>query len=196
MRTGRARASAAGLILLCSAGLAACGGSSDGQAAAARPRIDSSVVKPATLRVGDPMPALAGKPVLSMSGAITRHNHGGALRWDLSTLDRLGLSGATVYDPWAKKKITVQGVWLADLLAASGAGAAAGVPLVALDDYKVDLTAAEIRAGGIMLATRTGAGKKIVVEDGGPTRIVFVGNVASGRNPDQWIWNLKSLTVT
>ena len=38
----------------------------------------------------------------------------------------------------------------------------------------------EIKAGGILLATKTGTGEPIPIEDGGPLRIVFVGGVPVG----------------
>jgi hypothetical protein len=56
-----------------------------------------------------------------------------------------------------------QGVWLADLLDAAGADDEANsLHITALDNYQVDLPFADVRGGGVLLATRTG--------DGGPIR--------------------------
>ena len=69
------------------------------------------------------------------------------------------------------------------------------IHFTALDDYQIDLSLADVRAGGILLATRTGDGGPIPIEDGGPTRIVFVGGVPAGASADQWIWNLAMIDV-
>ena len=38
-------------------------------------------------------------------------------------------------------------------------------------------------------------GESIPVEEGGPTRIVYLGGVAAGASADQWIWSLASIDV-
>jgi len=182
-----------GAVLALVLGASACGGSDTPPAEVSQPAV---AVSPPSLRSGQPVPAPTGKVALTMTGRITQHNHRDALQWDVATINGVGLSRATVYDPWDKRSLDLRGVWLADLLEVAQAGPDAGVQMTALDDYKVRLTAQEIAAGGIMLATQTGDGKPIPVEEGGPTRIVFVGGVASGKNPDQWIWSLKTLEVT
>jgi hypothetical protein len=121
---------------------------------------------------------------------------GEALHLDVDTIDAVGLRQVSLYEPWVKKTTSFQGVWLADLLKVAGVPpSAAVVHLTALDDYKVDLTMADVAAGGIFLATKTGDGRSIPISDGGPTRIVFVGDVPSGRSADQWIWSLQTLDV-
>ena len=73
--------------------------------------------------------------------------------------------------------------------------AAQTVHVTALDDYQVDLSIADVRAGGVLLATRDGEGRAIPLEDGGPTRIVFAANVPAGASADQWIWSLSTIDV-
>jgi hypothetical protein len=67
--------------------------------------------------------------------------------------------------------------------------------VVALDDYAVDLSLADVRAGGIILATRAGDGSAIPIDKGGPTRIVFMDGVKAGANADQWVWSVKTIDV-
>lgn len=67
--------------------------------------------------------------------------------------------------------------------------------LTALDDFQSDLTTAEIARGGILLATKTGDGSPIDIENDGPTRIVFLDGVEAGENVNAWIWSLKTLDV-
>lgn len=203
MRIARTAGSKPALTLLVTAGLlglAGCGGTDTGTGTAppeAKPSAAAtSVIAPAALTPGEQVPAPEGKPVLTLTGKIQERNTGAKLALDPATLDQLGISKVSTYEPWNKKTMAFQGVWLADLLKVAGTdGAAKGVHATALDDYQIDLTMAEIQAGGIFLATKQGDGNPIPIEDGGPTRIVFVGGVPSGKNADQWIWSLKSLDV-
>jgi hypothetical protein len=194
---GRRLLAAGGLLLV----LAGCG-SASGSTSSSRPpepqtrASTSTPISPADLLPGQPVPAPRAAPVITVSGRIAAHNRGRTLALDMGALDRLGVSRVSLYEPWTKQDLQFQGVWLADLLRVAQADSAAtGVHLTALDDYRVDLTMAEVRAGGIFLATKRGDGSAIPIDEGGPTRVVFVGGVPSGRNADQWIWSLKTLDV-
>ena len=63
-----------------------------------------------------------------------------------------------------------------------------------LDDYETDLSMADIRAG-VFLATRTGAGQAIPLEEGGPVRILIPGDIPSGTTDAKWIWSLSTVEV-
>jgi hypothetical protein len=180
--------------------LAGCGDDGTGDDAAvaptASPSIESTPLGQPSLRPGQPIPTPGTTPVLTLTGKIGVTNAGEALHLDVATIDAVGLRQVSLYEPWVKKTASFQGVWLADLLKVAGVPQSAGVVhLTALDDYKVDLTMADVAAGGILLATKTGDGRPIPISDGGPTRIVFVGDVPSGRSADQWIWSLQTLDV-
>ena len=54
------------------------------------------------------------------------------------------------------------------------------IHVTALDDYQIDLPLAAVDAGGIFLATKRGDGEAIPIEEGGPTRIVYLGGAAAG----------------
>jgi hypothetical protein len=136
------------------------------------------------------------KPVLTITGRIAATNVAGGLSLDLAQLDRLGLLAVSVNDPWAKRRISVQGVWLRDLVALARPDAAAtSLHLTALDDYQVDFSLADVRDQSIFLATRTGDGAALPVEEGGPTRIVFTDDLAAKYSPDLWIWNIEMIDV-
>jgi hypothetical protein len=184
------------------ASLAGCGADSDGTSAAPgagaspTPAVASTEVLAARLKPGQAVPSPSTAPVLTVTGRIGVANSGSALVLDAATIDQLGLRKVTLFEPWVKKTLSFQGVWLADLLAVAGAGSGATVVhLTALDDYQVDLRMSDVAAGGILLATRTGDGTAIPVADGGPTRIVFAGDVPAGRSAAQWIWSLKTIDV-
>lgn len=174
--------------------LAGCGGdpgpAPDRNAAAA-----PVVLRAATLRPGEAVPAPAGSPLISVTGEVGPANQGDAVALDRRTLARLAQVELTTYEPWVKEDLSFRGVWLTDVLALAGAAPTAGVRVTALDDYTVDFSAADLRGGGILLATSDGAGADIPIENGGPTRIVFQRGLRAGANADQWIWSLRSIEV-
>jgi hypothetical protein len=194
-RVGRVAVASAVLALA-----AACGGTSPGGSVApaeraAQDRETATRIEGATLRPGQPVPR-PKDPVLTVTGKISETNDGDALALGTDTLDRLGVLEVRLYEPWAKKRMSFRGVWLADLLEVAGAAPSArGVHMTALDDYEVDLTAEEIGAGGIFVATKAGDGSAIPVDEGGPTRIVFVDGVKAGKNSARWIWSLRDIDV-
>ena len=190
------------VALRCSAvvvvlGLAgACAGSSTPTAAPEPAASAGKIISVATLRPGQSIPAPTQKPVLTMTGKISAANRGRTLVLDQRTIEQLGVVQVRLFEPWTKQNLEFRGVWLQDLLAVAGVNAnATRLHIVALDDYAVDLTLADIRVGGIMLATRAGDGSAIPIDKGGPTRIVFMDGVKAGANPDQWVWSVKTIDV-
>jgi hypothetical protein len=179
---------------------AACGGTTTPNVAAPAPKGAAghvgTVVSAATLKPGQPVPLPTGKPVLTLSGKISATNQGSVLSFDQKTLDQLGVEQVKLYEPWAKQTLEFRGVWLQNLLAVAGVGAdATRLHITALDDYTVDLTVADVRLGGIMLATANGDGTAIPLDKGGPTRVVFMDGVKAGANADQWIWSLETIEI-
>lgn len=178
--------------------LAGCGGQSataPAGATAAASEAAPVVLRAATLRPGQPVPSPAGTPLLSLVGNVTAANAGSSIVLDRSVLAGLTQVQLRTYEPWVKQDLTFRGVWLADLLAVAGAPAGAAVRITALDDYAVTLSAADLRGGGILLATTDGRGDAIPVAQGGPTRIVFTAGLPAGANADRWIWSLRTIDV-
>ena len=52
-----------------------------------------------------------------------------------------------------------------------------------------------MRDQSVFLATRTGDGTVLPIEDGGPTRIVFADGLTDRFSPDMWIWNIETIEV-
>jgi hypothetical protein len=189
-----------GLAVLVVLGLVAgCGGTTaprDATPSATTGASLGTALTAATITAGQAVPQPRGAAVLTVTGKITRTNKATALGLDLNTLEMFGITEVKLYEPWVKKDLDFRGVWLEDVLEVAGAAPdAATVHLVAHDDYVVDLTMAEVKAGGVMIATRSGDGSAIPIDSGGPTRIVFANGVAAGSNPDLWIWSLKTVDV-
>lgn len=155
-----------------------------------------TVLRAATLLPGQAVPVPAGKPLLTLTGKVSAANKGKEVVLDRAGLARLGLIQVRIYEPWVKQNLLFRGVWLADLLKVAGAATDAGtVRITALDDYRVDFKAADIKVGGILLATLAGDGSEIPIDKGGPTRIVFMDGVKFGANQDNWIWSLRTIDV-
>lgn len=155
------------------------------------------VIAPARWQPDGPVQAPTGPVVLTLTGKIGQRNvDRSALHFDAAILDELGVVKAKVYDPWVKQELEFQGVWMNDLIeAAKPTSGAQSIHITALDNYQIDLSLADVRAGGILVATKKGDGSPIPIEEGGPVRVVFVGGVPSGASADQWIWSLTMIDV-
>jgi hypothetical protein len=156
----------------------------------------ASVVKEPDADASAVPAAPQGRPLLTITGRIAATNGDGTLSLDQAQLDGLGLLAMNVNDPWAKQRIGLQGVWLRDLVdVARPDSAATSLHVTALDDYQIDLSLADVRGQSIFLATRTGDGAALPVEEGGPTRVVFTDDLASRFSPEMWIWNIETIEV-
>jgi hypothetical protein len=197
MRSSRWRCGAVVAVLA----LAACDSGPAGTPAAdgtAKPAATTAarVVHVASLTPGQAIAEPAGTVLFTVTGKITVTNQGSALALDRSTLDRLSVVQAEMYEPWTKSRTTFRGVWLKDLVEVARAAAdATTLHIVAHDDYAVDIPLSDVRAGGILLATGIRDGSAIPLDEGGPTRIVFLDGVQAGANPDQWVWSIKEIAV-
>ncbi len=181
---------AAGLGVLVLA-LTGCGGGGDGDEGGASGTAPT-VLRAATLRPGEPLPSAAGTPLFTLTGKLGSRP---SLVVDQQVLTGLAQVELRTYEPWVKKELTFRGVWLNDLLAAAGAGPGVSVRITALDDYVVTLSPADLRDGGVLLATADGTGAPIPLDNGGPSRIVYSSGARAGLNADQWIWSLGTVEV-
>jgi DMSO/TMAO reductase YedYZ molybdopterin-dependent catalytic subunit len=142
------------------------------------------------------IPEPKGASLLTISGKIGAGNKGDAMVLDEDAVAGLAKLDLTFNDPFQKKTLTLKGVWMADLLAAAEVtDAAQSVHMTALDDYVIDFTMAEVRAGGMFLAVADQNGDRLSLENGGPSRIVFVDGTPAGANSDKWIWSLATIEV-
>jgi hypothetical protein len=189
------RASRVLVALALAACCAACGTAETAPNHAPPVELAEQVIERSTLGPDEALPAPSGNAVLTVTGRIAQGPADGALRLDAAGLQRLGLRQVTVYEPFVRQPMDFQGVWLADVLAAAKVSASAtSLHLTAIDNYETDLTMADVQAG-VFLATRTGTGGPIPVEDGGPTRIVIPGDIPSGTTDAKWIWSLSTIDV-
>lgn len=148
------------------------------------------VVRSATHEIGDAFPQ-SEDPVLQVVG-----DDGGEIAsLDVAAIETLGTVRVTVFDRWLDSDLIVEGVWLHDLLAAVGAEANDSVSVHALDDFEVDVPVADFGDDQVLLATRSENGDRLPIEDGGPTRLVFLGPGADSVNGNYWVWNIDVLDI-
>src|SRR5262245_10090424 len=69
-----------------------------------------------SLVAGDAVPVPSGTRVLTLTGAIDNPNAGRRLLLDLPTLDRMGLTSVTVYDPFRKHAARFRAIPLRNLV--------------------------------------------------------------------------------
>jgi hypothetical protein len=112
-----------------------------------------------------------GKPILTISGAISVTNDGNAAKFDVAMLEALGTDSFSTSTPWYDRPMTFAGVPLVRVMQAVGAtGTIARA--VALDDYASDLPIAEFAQYGTLLALKLD-GKYMAVSDKGPCFIIY-----------------------
>jgi hypothetical protein len=196
MAVGRSIIRLVVVALVAALAVAACGGKEEAptQAAAPDPSIPR-VVDDGTLAAGEKISAPKGEVVLTVTGDIGTANKGNRLELDLASLEKMRRVRVEAAEPFLKRRVTFEGVLLADLLEVAGVpGSASTVSLTALDDYKVDFKVSDVRSSQMLLATKAD-GKHMPVDRSGPIRIVFPDSSTLGRNPDLWIWSVSTMKV-
>ena len=161
----------------------------DTQDATPPPLTGSATAPPA------PVPTPSGKPILTITGAVSNHNEGSAVAFDQSVLDAMATTTANIYEPFVEKDMKFTGVPVVNLLARAGISpTATKIQLHALDDFKVELKVSDLADPDILLATRADDAR-IPVDSGGPIRLIFPADSAVGKNKDTWIWSIDSIVV-
>ena len=196
MARGRVIVASGILLTLVSVGGAACGdggSDEDGSAAPASTKGFKTLTRSA-LQPDDAVPAPTGAAVLTISGTGVKTNTPEGLAFDVAGLESLGMVQASIYEPFEKKRIQFSGVELERVLEMAGVTGTATLHMVALDDYQVDVTAAEVAAGGMLLATKAD-GEALAIAKGGPARLVFLDGTKSGADTRRWIWSVARIEV-
>ena len=141
--------------------------------------------------------AVPGKVVLTISGHVAHANAGDRADFDMAMLERLPQHSFTTSTPWYPQPRTFTGPLLRDVLAAAGAQGAM-LRAVALNDYKIDIPAADATAFDVIVA-RLLDGKPMAVRDKGPLFIVYPfdsrSDLRSERYYSRSAWQLRTLEV-
>lgn len=119
----------------------------------------------------DPLPAPQGEVLLSVTGHITQTNSGAAALFDLAMLEALPSRQIMTTTIWTAGEQSFTGVAVADLIAALGASGTT-MRATAVNDYAVDIPAADWVPGGAMIAYRNNDAP-MTLRDKGPLWLVY-----------------------
>jgi hypothetical protein len=155
-----------------------------------------TVVSPATLTKGDPIPPPANEPILTVTGKIGTTNSGDTIQMDLATIEAVGVIAYRVDDLFEEREIDFEGVLMRDLLELwQVADDAETAHFVALNDYVVDIPVVELREYPIMFALKAD-GEYMQPAYRGPAMIVYpmqYYNFDLAVIRWNWIWQIKSI---
>jgi hypothetical protein len=165
-------------------------------AANAQPSKDYEAVTEATLKPGMAIPEPTGPVILTVGGRI---KSGKPVRFDLATLESLGLIRFTTMTSWTTEPAAFEGVLLSALLDVVGADAAAtSLNLIALNDFESPAPIGDSRKWPVMLALKRD-GEYMSRRDRGPIWIIYPQHVYPelGQREyfSRWVWQLKAITV-
>jgi hypothetical protein len=165
-------------------------------AANTQPSKDYEAVSEAMLKPGMAIPEPTGPVVLTVSGRI---RSGNPVRFDLATLESLGLIRFTTPTSWTTEPATFEGVLLSALLDVVGADpAATTLNLTALNDFESPTPIADGRKWPVMLALKRD-GEYMSRRDRGPIWMIYPQHaypeVGQREYFSRWVWQLKSIAV-
>ncbi len=143
------------------------------------------------------LPKPKGEVILSITGKITHTNAEGRADFDRDMLVNLGLVEVKTSHSWADKPTVFEGIPAARLLAAVGA-TGARIKAVAINNYAIELEAAELRKYPVVLAMKAD-GTELRRRDRGPLWIVYPRDqfpeLKDEKHNFKWIWQLRSLDI-
>lgn len=165
-------------------------------AALAQSSKDYQTVTEPALKPGMEVPEPTGPVVLTVNGKI---KSGKPVRFDLATLESLGLIRFTTPTNWTKEPATFEGVLLSALLDVVGADPSAkSLILTALNDYESPAPIADGRKWPVMLALKRD-GEYMSRRDRGPIWMIYPQHaypeVGQREYLSRWVWQLKAITV-
>lgn len=154
-----------------------------------------AIAAPATKAQDLPKPK--GEVILSVTGKISRTNAEGRADFDREMLNNLGLTEIKTTHSWADKATVFEGVAASRLLEAVGA-TGSRIKAAAINNYAIDLEAAELRKYPVLLALKAD-GADLRRRDRGPIWIVYPRDtfpeLKDEKHNFKWIWQLRSLDI-
>jgi hypothetical protein len=158
-------------------------------------KVYQTITEP-SLTPGMEIPEPTGPVVLTVNGRIKSAK---PVRFDLATLESLGLIRFTTPTNWTKEPATFEGVLLSALLDVVGADPSAkSLTLTALNDYESPAPIADGRRLPVMLALKR-EGEYMSRRDRGPIWMIYPQHaypeVGQREYLSRWVWQLKAITV-
>ncbi|MDQ1185588.1 MULTISPECIES: oxidoreductase [Agrobacterium] len=116
-------------------------------------------------------PAPTGKPILTISGNISKTNVNGTAQFDRAMLEKMGLVTIETQTPWYETRVHFEGVSMAKLMEFVGAKGET-VRAVALNDYVSTIPVKDFTQYNVILAMKRD-GEYMQVRDKGPLFIIY-----------------------
>lgn len=148
------------------------------------------------------LPPPTGEVLLTLAGAITETNGTDAdgqpvAQFDRAMLEAMPQAEVKTSTPWTDGVPVFTGVLARDLLERVGV-TGSEIKALALNDYTVQLSVAELRQFPVLLAMRMN-GKALTVRDKGPIWVILPRDeypeLADAVNEAKWIWQLKRMDI-
>ena len=137
------------------------------------------------------------KVVLTVSGTLSKPNHGKDAIFSMEMLEKLPQQTFTTKTPWYPQAVTFTGPLLRDVLAAAGASGKQ-ISARAIDDYKTLIPMSDAQNFKLILARQID-GKNLSIREKGPLFIVYPYDSKPELQAqvylDRSAWQLKSLTI-
>ena len=137
------------------------------------------------------------KVVLTISGTLTKPNHGKDAIFSMEMLEKLPQQTFTTKTPWYPRAVTFTGPLLRDVLAAAGASGKQ-ISARALDDYKTLIPMSDAQNFNLILARQID-GKNLSIREKGPLFIVYPYDSKPELQAQVYLdrssWQLKLLTI-
>lgn len=157
----------------------------------------ASCVTASAGRAADALAVPAGKPILTISGRISRFNVGETASFDRAMLESLGDDGFQTMTPWYSEPVRFDGIKMSRLMDIVGATGTA-VTAFALNDYTTVLPIGDFEKYGVVLALKRN-GAYMPVRDKGPLFIVYPFDSAPELKSQQFYsrsaWQVAKLVV-
>ncbi len=157
-----------------------------------------TVVSEATLEVGEPIPEPTEQVILTVTGLIGTTNQEDTIVMDLPTIEAVGLVEYDVVDPAIDEQVIFTGPLMSDLLDVwQVPDEATTLSIVALNDYSIDVSIADMRQYPVIFAIQAN-GAYIPIAERGPSMLVFPYDDYDF-DPliydAQWIWQIASIDI-
>jgi hypothetical protein len=138
-----------------------------------------------------------GDVILSVDGMINNCNDGLEVHFDKAMIEALPKTEIRTENPWDHGPANYDGVLLRDLLKYVSADGRV-LSIAALNDYRADLTVADVNKYDVILAFSRN-GEDLSVRDKGPLFVVFpftdVPELATESRYAQSVWQVNQITV-
>jgi hypothetical protein len=154
------------------------------------------IVRQAEVTENTALPEPEGPVVLTVTGAIGR---AGEVRFDMPTLEKLGLVRYRTSTNWTPGPVVFEGVLLETLLKVVGAKpTATTLTMTALNEYQTPIPISDAETWPVMLAVKQD-GEYMSRRDRGPIWVVYPQDdfpqLSQREFITRWVWQLKAIAV-